>query len=210
MRTTRALALLVGGLATADIARSTVVPDEWHLVYNLALAGCAVGVAALAGLGAEELGCGAARLGHGLRLGGTVLVAVGVVVTLVAFTGLVDDDRTDVGAGQMLVRALVVIPLGTVVVEEVIFRGVLDALLLRVMRPGRAMGVGAVLFGLWHVPPIFGTSTALQVLGTLAATTMAGVGLVWLRRRSGSLLAPMLAHLGTNSVALAAFWAASR
>jgi uncharacterized protein len=35
---------------------------------------------------------------------------------------------------------------------------------------------------------------------------VAGVGFCWLRLRSGSLLAPALAHLATNVVALTLAW----
>lgn len=44
---------------------------------------------------------------------------------------------------------------------------------------------------------------------TFLATTAAGVGFEWLRRRSGSLAAPALAHLATNSVTFAVAWAAA-
>jgi membrane protease YdiL (CAAX protease family) len=45
------------------------------------------------------------------------------------------------------------------------------------------------------------------VVGTVAATTTAGVAFAWLRLRSGSLLAPILAHIATNSLAFSVAWA---
>jgi uncharacterized protein len=210
VRAERALALLIGGLAAADIARSTVVPTDLHFVYNIALAVFAVGLATAAGLDAEDLGCSRARVRAGLRLGGLAFVAISAVVAVGAVTGLLDDDRTDIGIGEMVLRAVVIIPIGTVVVEELIFRGALDGLLLRVTSPSRAMAAGSVLFGLWHVPPIIGDRSWAGVLGTFAVTTVAGFAFTWLRRRSGSIVAPMLAHLGTNSTTFALSWAAGR
>lgn len=49
------------------------------------------------------------------------------------------------------------------------------------------LGAGPVLVG-------------LAVLFGCLATTAAGVVLTWLRLRSGSLLAPLLLHLATNSL----------
>ncbi len=88
----------------------------------------------------------------------------------------------------MALRAVVIIPIGTVLVEELAFRGTLDALLRRTMSPVRSMVAGALLFGAWHLPRILDDGV-LVVIGTAAATASAGVGFIWLRRRSKSLLA---------------------
>lgn len=203
--------ILLGiGLAAADVARSTIVPPRWHLVFTVALAVFAVGLALAAGLRADELGCSPAHLGAGLRFGGIAFAVISAVLAVAAVAGLLHDERTDVGVSAMLVRVLVVIPVGTVLAEELIFRGALDGLLRRVMSPARAMAVGSVLFGLWHVPPIAGDHSPTAVFGTVAATTAAGAGFTWLRRRSGSILAPILAHLGTNSTTFALSWAVGR
>jgi membrane protease YdiL (CAAX protease family) len=139
-------------------------------------------------------------------------VAISAVEVVAALAGLFDgaaDEYVDVGTGEMLLRVLVTIPIGTVAVEELIFRGSLHGLLTSVTSADRAMAAGAVLFGLWHVPAIAGDGVG-TIVGTLAATTAAGVGFVWLRRRSDSLAAPILAHLATNSTAYALAWLVSR
>ena len=209
MRTERALALMTGGLTVAIIARSTVIPTDWHFAFNTAIVALSIGVARLAALSAEELGLARQNVGAGLRLGGLAFVAITAVVALGTPFGLLDDDRTTVDLGDMTLRVLVTIPIGTVVMEEFAFRGVLYGLLERAMRPTAALAIGAGLFGLWHVPPLLDEGAGV-VLGTLAATTVAGLGFIWLRRRSGSLLAPMLAHLATNSSTFALSWVASR
>ena len=78
-----------------------------------------------------------------------------------------------------------------------------------------------MLFGLWHISPTLGTLTEneqlddatestggaiLLVAGTVLATFVAGVLFSWLRMRSRSLLAPVIAHLATNGVALVVAW----
>jgi len=200
---------MVGGLTAAIVARSAVVPSDWHFAFNVTIVGLSVAVALLAALSAEELGLARQHLGSGLRLGGLVFVTITAIVALGAPFGFLDDDRTAVDLGDMTLRVLVTIPIGTVLMEEFAFRGVLDGLLDRVAPPAAAMMIGAGLFGRWHVPPLLDEGVAV-VLVTLAGTTVAGVGFIWLRRRSGSLLAPVLAHLATNSSTFALSWVASR
>jgi membrane protease YdiL (CAAX protease family) len=72
--------------------------------------------------------------------------------------------------------------------------------------------VAAVLFGLWHVAPALTAAEAAAlpdgavwaaVAGTVLFTAASGVGLSWLRHRTGSLLPPMAVHLATNSLGVA-------
>jgi uncharacterized protein len=209
VREERALALLIGGLAAAIIIRSTLIPSSLHFTFNLAIAGFSFAVAWAAGLRSAELGLARRDLGAGFRVGAAAFLAITVAVASAAPLGLLDDDRTTVDVGEMLVRVLVVIPIGTVLVEELAFRGALYGLLDATTTSARSMAIGSVVFGLWHIPPILGDGVWI-VLGTLVATTIAGAGFIWLRRRSGSLLAPILAHLATNSVTFALSWAVSR
>ena len=120
------------------------------------------------------------------------------------------DDRVEVGLGKMLFEVLVEIPLATVMFEEVAFRGVLLGLLRKRLPTWPAVVVSAVLFGLWHVDGVVrghdGPGLAAAVAGTLAATTLAGLGFAWLRVRSDSLVAPVLAHWATNSLAFVVAW----
>ncbi|MEZ5177445.1 MAG: CPBP family intramembrane glutamic endopeptidase [Acidimicrobiales bacterium] len=217
-RTSTALVGVVAVLAVANVARSTVVPSGVHLPFNLATAAAVVAMGAWAQLSRAELGLERDTLGAGIRLGLVVLgvVVVGVAVAAAVSSGSFDDDRARVDGATMALRVLVVIPLGTVLVEELIFRGVVHGLLARLTTPTGALVAGAVLFGLWHVFPAWRGADGDTLhhvgvaVGTLAATTAAGVGFVWLRTRSGSLAAPALAHLATNSVTYAAAWLLTR
>jgi membrane protease YdiL (CAAX protease family) len=115
---------------------------------------------------------------------------------------------------EAVVAALVLIPLGTVIPEELVFRGVLWGLLRRA-RGTRVATVGSsMLFGLWHVGPALGggpandaltgavgsgvMGTILGVLATVVFTSAAGVVLCYVRQRSDSLLAPILLHWAAN------------
>jgi len=163
-----------------------------------------------------ELGLRRERAASGLRWGGLVLGVVGaayVVALLVPpLHELLDDAAGTETTAELLLRVLVFIPLGTVLAEELAFRGVLLGLALRVLGPVRAALVTSVVFGLWHLATARTPDAAVQdpllsavaVLGVVAATAGAGVVFAFLRLRSGSLLAPVAAHLATNVLGLVA------
>jgi membrane protease YdiL (CAAX protease family) len=117
---------------------------------------------------------------------------------------------------MIALQAFVTIPLGTVLIEEVAFRGALPALLGRAgASTRRAVVISALLFGMWHIAPSVSAgvgsgaapaSVLIAVLGTVVFTTASGLGLGWLRHRSRSLLPPMVVHLATNSLGLGLLW----
>ena len=92
---------------------------------------------------------------------------------------------------------------------------------LRLWGPRGASLISSALFGLWHIAPalhtlsgnrVFRGATAtvdgqvLLVLGSIAATFLAGLVFCWLRLRSRSLIAPVMAHVATNGLALTVAW----
>ena len=215
-RTVPALAACVALLSVWVVVVRPALPSELRLAGGLVVAGCTVALGLWAGLDADGLGLSPRRLTDGLRYGGLAFGAVTAVVLLgVAIPATRDafhSDRADITAGQLLLQVPVTIPLGTVVVEELAFRGALLGLFRLVMPTARAVVACSVLFGLWHVPCRAGATSGSngQVLaaatGTFVATFAAGVAFCWLRIRSGSLLAPAMAHLATNTVALLVAW----
>jgi uncharacterized protein len=132
-----------------------------------------------------------------------------------------DDRIAGLSGREVAYQALVRIPVGTVLWEETAFRGVLQAALVRVMPAGAAVAVTNGVFGIWHITP---TAAALRINGLaggpgrmlagvtagVAATAAGGVLLSWLRTRSGSLAAPVLLHVATNSAGALAAWAITR
>ena len=205
----RPLAVTLGSLAGYAVVRHWLIPDRLHFVANVAATGVVIVGAAAFDLTSHELGTSRDRLRAGLR-GGLAAAAVIVVAMigaalLPAGRELFDDDRVDVGIGPMLVRVLVTIPIGTVLFEELAFRGVVLALLLR-DHPRRASAVwSAVCFSLWHLPPIIGDGAG-EIASVLVATFAAGIVFAWLRLHTGSLMAPAFAHVATNSGAFALAW----
>ena len=105
--------------------------------------------------------------------------------------------------------------------EELAFRGVLHGALDRAWGFRGVAAAGSLLFGLWHIASSLGLTSGnagfthilgggvfgmvAGVVGAVLATTAAGFVFTWLRRRSGSLLAPIALHWSLNGMgALAA------
>ena len=206
--------LVATALGAHNLVGNLVLPSELYVPVNLAVATGLLVVARAGGVSWEQVGLGRSSAGRGARVGAAaflVVAAVLVVAALVPVTrSFFEDDRAAGLTGAAVAyQALVRIPLGTVVLEEVAFRGVLLALLRRVASARAAVAWSSALFGLWHVVP---TVEALRtndldpgfapVAAAVAVTGAGGIAFCWLRLRSGSVVAPALAHVGTNSVAL--------
>jgi uncharacterized protein len=205
----RWLVASVAGLAVFVVGRRVLLPGDAGFAANLAMIVVLAVFAWAVGLRAAELGLARSSMAAGFRWGAAAFGAIAAVLLIGALVPAsreaLADDSAAISTGEMLFRALVRIPLGTVVMEELAFRGVLLALLLRVTSRRGAVAWSAALFSVWHLPPLVPADAASVGL-TLAATAVAGVGFAWLRLRSGSLLAPIGAHLATNSVTLAIAW----
>lgn len=211
------LGVTVAVLAAYDVARRTAVSDRFHFATNTAMIGVLALIAVGAAMTARELGLERSRVGAGLRAGGAMLL---VVVLVVAAATAVSDDplglasgRVDLTRDEMLFQVFVEIPIATVVLEELAFRGVVVALVERLCAPRRAMVWSALLFGLWHLAPAWPGADPVGIaraVGIVAATAVAGAVLHHLKRRSGSLVAPMVAHWATNGASLAVVWVTTR
>jgi uncharacterized protein len=183
-----------------------------RVAANLGATGLLLLAARSAGLTAAELGWDPAARGAGLRWGSGALVlsAAGYAGALALPAGrraLATSAPAERTARQLALRAFVRIPLGTVLCEEIAFRGVLLAVAGRQLPVRSAHALTAVVFGLWHVSGARKDDVA-SVPGTVVVTGLGGAALGWLRRRSDSLLAPAGLHLGTNVAGLLAAAAA--
>jgi membrane protease YdiL (CAAX protease family) len=166
-----------------------------------------------AGLSWDELGCARDKVGSGFRWGLLAMLLLGaIIIVAVAIPGTRSHfENRGVRHESTLshvLEPLVVIPFATVLFEELIFRGVLLGALLRVTTRMRAVIYCSIAFGLWHIPPALSAAKGKESLaavgivgGTIAFTTAAGVLFSWLRLRSGGLLAPIMAHIASNSFA---------
>ena len=182
-------------------------------------------IAWTAGATRADLGLGRADMGAGLRYGagviGVVLLVLVVAAVIPATSGFLHDSRAQIGGGRLLYELGVSIVLLTAIPEEFAFRGVLLGSALRLWGPWRASLITSALFGLWHIAPTLHTMSdnrtvsglsastggrILLVLGSIAVTFLAGLAFCWLRLRSRSLIAPVMAHVATNGLALTVAW----
>lgn len=131
--------------------------------------------------------------------------AVGVVgnILVVGAVHLATGSSLDLLAmpGSVLKWLVIYFP-ATFVIEEVAFRGALDA---HVHHPGEGRGWQSALFvsalwGLWHLPVSNGMPLPLQVLSLVAWHCLVGVPLSFAWRRSGNLSGPAFAHAAIDAV----------
>jgi uncharacterized protein len=217
--------LLLVGLAV----RTLLVPTHLHTWFNVALLVSVVVLARILGMGLGELGLDPRHVPAGVAWGAPAAAVVVVMVVaaalMPALSGAFDDDRVAIDLASMLVRVVVVIPVATVLLEELAFRGVLLAALLRRVGVRASIVWSALAFGVWHVPGAWrsaGDNSVVEgaaasgagrvgvVLATVAATTIAGLIFAWLRMRARSLVAPILLHTATNVAPFVAAWMLAR
>ncbi|WP_208620014.1 Rv0804 family intramembrane glutamic endopeptidase [Mycobacterium marseillense] len=167
------------------------LPAAWR-----AAAQSAVGGALVVGTRAP-LGLGPPRLWAGLRLGSAVAFSA---ASTVAATNLVPPVRQSMAVREPPASVpdwlLVRIPVGTVWSEESAFRAALATVGSAAFgrRGGRLLQ--ATAFGLSHIPDA--RATGEPVAATVLVTGLGGWIFGWLADRTGSLAAPMLAHLAIN------------
>jgi CAAX protease family protein len=217
------VALVVVVLACANLIAHFTTP--WAGVATVPAV--AVGLVVLLrfnGLGWTDLGLGRDdwKSGAAYALGAMALVAAVIAagVLLPATRPMFMNHHYATLSGA-LIASMLIIPLQTVIPEELAFRGVLHGALSRAWGFRGVALAGSLLFGLWHIATSLGLTSSNVgftrlfgggVAGMLAGVTMAviatgaaGFVFSWLRRRSGSLIAPIALHWSLNGLgALAA------
>ncbi|MGI9642852.1 MAG: CPBP family intramembrane glutamic endopeptidase [Acidimicrobiia bacterium] len=202
----------------ANVIANLVLEDAWHIPFNLGVLAVALLIARRAGTTWTSMGLRTDRLKRGLIVGGSVILVIGVgvavAVAIPQFRELFLQERlVDESAAWLLFQALIRIPLATALYEEVLFRGIVFGMLVRRYSPLKAALISSVLFGFWHILPTFVTDPlgdtdstligiGITVVGTVAGTMVAGLAFLWVRLFANSTLAPVLAHIGTNSVSM--------
>lgn len=196
--------------------------DRWYVPLNACATGAVLAAAAASGLTNADIGLGPGswRLGRAGTLWVGATAAGWLLFAAVPATRpvLADKRSASLRGRKVVYQAAVRIPIGTVLWEEVAFRGVLQASLRRVLPRPAAIAVTSGIFGLWHLRPTWQAlrtngladdrGHALAGVGAgLAVTAAGGALLSCLRERSGGLAAPIALHLITNSGAAVAAWA---
>lgn len=224
MKAGRCFLLTVGVLVAFTVARGHGLLGP-PVVTAAVLMGALVLVAWSTGATLADLGLGRGDVGAGLRHGagafGLVLLVLIVAAVIPATNGFLHDSRAQISGGRLLYGVGVSIVLFTAIPEEFAFRGVLLGSALRLWGPWRASLITSALFGLWHIAPTLHTMSdnravsglsatvggqVLLVLGSIAVTFVAGLAFCWLRLRSRSLIAPVMAHAAINGLALTVAW----
>ena len=224
MKAGRCFALAVAVLAMFTVARSLGLLGPEVLAVSVLTAVLAL-IAWSSGATPADLGLGRSDVRAGLLYGagafGAVLLVLVVAAVIPATNGFLHDSRAQISGGRLLYELGVSIVLLTAIPEEFAFRGVLLGSALRLWGPWRASLVTSALFGLWHIAPTLHTMSdnrefagaaahtggqVLLVLGSVAVTFVAGLVFCWLRLRSRSLIAPIMAHVATNALALTVAW----
>jgi membrane protease YdiL (CAAX protease family) len=220
----RCFALTVGVLVLFSVARTFHLLGPEGIGAGLLVATLLL-IAWSNGATAADLGLGRSDVWAGLAYGagacGLVLLVLIVAAVIPATNGFLHDSRAQIGGGRLLFELGVSIVLLTAIPEELAFRGVLLGSALKLWGPWRASLITSAMFGLWHIAPTLGTMSdnhefrsvaasiggeILLVLGAVAVTTVAGLVFCWLRLRSKSLIAPIMAHAATNGLALTVAW----
>jgi membrane protease YdiL (CAAX protease family) len=208
-------------VAYANVVANAALADAWHIPFNLGVLGVAIAIARRHQTSWTDMGLRLDRIAAGLRVGAVIMVLVAAVMVVAASVPatreVFQDDRIiERSTLYLLFDALVRIPLATALYEEVLFRGVIFGMLSRRMAPLWAALVSSTLFGFWHILPTLETvesnpaagifagvlGLTLASAGAVVGTAAAGMGFMWLRWKANSIVAPVVAHIATNTLAL--------
>jgi membrane protease YdiL (CAAX protease family) len=150
-------------------------------------------------------------------------IIYGLGISVPKLEPLFSDQRAQAATGtQIAAKALLDVPFGTVLLEEMAFRGVVFGLFYEGWGTTWAIVWSSVLFGLWHVLPSLSMHEShdmlpngargrvLAIIGTVVATSFAGVVFALLRVVSGSVIAPACLHWAINSFGSLAAWFVGR
>lgn len=228
--------LVLVALVTSVLVVVNLLTNLWarqhYLLISLWATGVLLAVAYLAGLSWASLGLdftwGTQTKGFiwSAALVGIVFVGYAVAAALPwTRKGFADARTAQMGVGKFLYHAFLRIPVGTALMEEVAFRGVLLAAMIGVWGTVWGVAVSSVLFGFWHVLPALEfheASTTTDRLGNswraklttvggqVLGTGLAGVGFCLLRLWSDSLLPAIALHASLNALGFALSWAFAR
>src|SRR3954471_4867902 len=177
----RRLLLVLGAvllvLAAVNVA-DRYGPHHTGLIAGPVVALALVLLARRAGLTWHDLGLSKRTLLPGLKYAvgavGAVAVVYAIGVALPLTRPAFHDVRYHLHLSAALMTAFIVVPLGTVLLEEVAFRGVLLGLVNRHRGATWASITSSVLFGCWHILPSLRLNHANQAVGAVLGTSVTG------------------------------------
>jgi membrane protease YdiL (CAAX protease family) len=221
------LAVVLVALVVINIVNNRVAPQSHYLLWSFLSSVVLIAIGLLDGNSWTDMG-----LGWWFYLSGFIWAAasIGLVTAFYVIGSLFRKTRQafedeSIGAlsgGKLAFQALVEVPFGTVLLEEIAFRAVLFSMLARRFGVVWAIVISSVLFGIWHVLPSIGThernpalgsvvgtglrANILTVTGSVLVTAVAGGIFALMRIVSGSVIAPMGLHWATNGLGYGFSW----
>jgi membrane protease YdiL (CAAX protease family) len=216
---------LIGVSLALNPALHHVLPRRFQTPASLVTSAVMSGVAMKLGVGAEKQGLSpsTARRGavYGILAAMPVVAAVACAPRITKLSRFYRSSRVEEASrARAAFEILVRIPFGTALPEEVIFRGALPGVLSLRHSRRLVVALSSLVFGLSHIASSerrVAVSNAEEarvhpglVAGHVVFTAMAGLCLSWLRRRSGSVVAPWIAHAAANAAGYAGVWFAAR
>lgn len=169
----------------------------------------------IAKLSLKDIGLARINILTGLKFGGFVMSAILFSILILFFINkqFFHDSRYHHSLATAIYSSIIILPFKTIFFEELAFRGILPAILLKI-KDNRWLATlfSSIAFGLWHVSSAltignfaFGSITIARVFvifAVVAFTTLAGILLCELRWRSQSLVAPVAVHWFINGLAI--------
>lgn len=209
-------------LAGVNVLNNVAAPGLYLLWGAVGIAGLAL-LARADGLHRGEWGLGRVSRRAAVATALLALVTAGVMVVGTRMPGVapayLDERVSGMTGGQVAFAALVRAPFGTALFEEVAFRGVLLAMLVRRSGAVWAVTVSSLAFGIWHVVPALGIAAGNAAVGSVLgshpgwaagvgvlAAGLAGAFLCWLKIRYDHLLAPLAVHATATSSGYLLAW----
>ena len=225
------LVLVIAALLVINVVNNRVAPNSHYLLWSFARSVILLAFGLLDGNTFTDMGLSwthylSGLIWAGICVGGVTLVYLVGIIFRPTRSAFRDERHAELSGGRLAFHALLEVPFGTVLLEEIAFRAVLFSMLAR--RYGLVWGIvlSSILFGLWHVLPAIGSHEQNPALGSVVGkglrgnifvialsvltTTLAGFVFCALRLVSGSVLAPMGLHWATNGLGYAFSWAIIR
>lgn len=221
------LLVVLVAMVLINIVNNRVAPQTHYLLWAFGGSVILLAIGLLDGNTWTDMGLGWAYLLPGLFWAAVTIGGVTAVYLIGASfkksrSAFHDERIGELTGARMMFQALIEVPFGTVLLEEIAFRAVLFSMLCRRYGLVWAIVISSILFGLWHILPSVGTHEQNPALGSVVGegrkgnvlaialsvltTTLAGVVFVGLRIISGSVLAPMGFHWATNGLGYAFSW----
>jgi membrane protease YdiL (CAAX protease family) len=151
----------------------------------------------------------------GLAFTAAVILPLVLALKFLPVTGLkIGPPRLDgITSATIWSRVFFRIPLGTVLFEEMLFRGIFFGYLKRRQTPVRAVLISSLFFAFWHIVPAYEVVSYNFRIGSIllgviywvvgmAGAFIAGLGFAFIRKRTDNLAGCLLAHYLINSLTL--------